>query len=77
MRPSSLGCRPDTYPTKACQRERGREKEKERERERVSARARIYILASKSSKASSKLAVKLVKMTNMVVNQTKVIKVGN
>jgi hypothetical protein len=31
MRPSALGCRPDTYPTKAYQRERER------------ARARVYI----------------------------------
>ncbi len=36
----------------------------------------LALLASKASKASSKLAVKLVKMTNIVVNQTKVIKVG-
>ncbi len=51
-------------------------RQREGERNRESARA--HILASKSIKASSNLAVKLVKkMTNIVVNQTKVIKVGN
>ncbi len=53
------------------------ERERDTDRERESARERAYILASKSSKSSSNLAVKLVKMTNIVVNQTKVIKVGN